>query len=337
MPGSTHSRRLSVIAVGCLAAATLAACGSNGDDASTGSDDVSLAFFAVDATNTYSQATLDGIREVAKSSNASVTVFDGKFDVPTQLSQIESAIASGKYDGFIIHPVDGNALVKTVEDAIEADIAVGTTNGPIGPEWDTTAAQVDGLAASVFTPAPEVGRNLAKLSAEACADADPCQVAYLMGSPKYGLDANQKLGFDEEIAKHPAVKVVAVLEGEYSADQAYTATQNALQANPDLDVLVSNSDGMVQGAAKAVEQADASVALIGNGGSQIAYLGIEDGTWYGSTVLLPTSEGRLVAEGVIKAATGGGVSDGRDAVQDSPIGPSLTAKNAAQFTPEWDG
>lgn len=348
----TKTRLLATAAGGCLAAA-LAACSSTTASGTSSAPEPSststeatasashrplkLAFFAVDANNTYSQATLEGIKEVADDAGATVTVFDGKFDVPTQLSQIESAITAGDFDGLIIHPVDGNSLVGAVTDAIAAGVSVGTTNGPIGPAWDTTQAQVPGLAASVFTPAPTVGKTLADLTVDACGSADPCNVAYLMGSAKYGLDTNQKIGFDAEIAKHPEIDVVTTLEGQYSADGAYTAVQNALQAHPDLTVITTNSDGMAQGAEKAIKAAGSSAKLIGNGGSQIAADGIKAGTWYGSSILLPKTEGELVAKGVIQDAEGGGPTQGQDATAQSPVGLFLTAQTLPNFTPEWNG
>ena len=57
---------------------------------------VSLAFFMASAANSYAQAQLEGVKEVAAAMNATVDTFDGQFDSQRQYSQLQDAIASGR-------------------------------------------------------------------------------------------------------------------------------------------------------------------------------------------------------------------------------------------------
>ena len=52
---------------------------------------VSLAFFMASAANSYAQAQLEGVEEVAASMNATVDTFDGQFDSQRQYSQLQDA------------------------------------------------------------------------------------------------------------------------------------------------------------------------------------------------------------------------------------------------------
>src|SRR5262245_59888523 len=60
---------------------------------------VSLSFFMASAANSYAQAQLEGVEEVAKRMNATVDTFDGQFDSQRQYSQLQDAIASAQFDG----------------------------------------------------------------------------------------------------------------------------------------------------------------------------------------------------------------------------------------------
>jgi len=91
---------------------------------------VALAFFMASAANSYAQAQLEGVQDVAKRMNATVDTFDGQFDSQKQYSQLQDAIASGHYDGFIVSPNDGNALAPVIEEAIADGIVVGCVLAP---------------------------------------------------------------------------------------------------------------------------------------------------------------------------------------------------------------
>jgi ribose transport system substrate-binding protein len=67
-----------------------------------GGPPVNLAFFMASAANSYAQAQLEGVEEVAASMNATIDTFDGQFDSQRQYSQLQDAIASGQFDGFIV-------------------------------------------------------------------------------------------------------------------------------------------------------------------------------------------------------------------------------------------
>ncbi|MGH2617409.1 MAG: hypothetical protein ACRDJC_19420, partial [Thermomicrobiales bacterium] len=91
--------RISRIA-GVLAVAMVTSGAIGGAGAQTGTpvaeqEPVSLAFFMAAAANSYAQAQLEGVQEVAEGLNATVATFDGQFDSQAQYSQLQDAIASG--------------------------------------------------------------------------------------------------------------------------------------------------------------------------------------------------------------------------------------------------
>ena len=129
---------------------------------------VSLAFFMASAANSYAQAQLEGVEEVAKRMNATVDTFDGQFDAQKQYSQLQDAIASGHYDGFIVSPNDGNALAPVIEEAIADGIVVGCVLAPCGPNFDTLEPQIEGQLIYAGIPFKQNGADIAEIVVQAC-------------------------------------------------------------------------------------------------------------------------------------------------------------------------
>jgi ribose transport system substrate-binding protein len=66
-----------------------------------------------------------------------------------------------------------------------------------------------------------------------------------------GLDREN--GFKEELAKHPGIKVVAVLNGGGVRDRALKAAEDMLQGNPGLKAIFGINDDSALGALSAAE------------------------------------------------------------------------------------
>ncbi|CAN5849963.1 ABC transporter substrate-binding protein [soil metagenome] len=302
-------------------------------------DPVRIAYFSFAASNTYSQATLEGIEQVAEESGATVQAFDGGFDATVQVNAIQDALASGGFDAFIISSNDGNAVVPQVEAAIAAGIVVVATFTPIGPDLTTLEPQIDGVTATVGPPLVSNGEWFARLIVDACADRDPCQAAFMPGLSTLPLDAVRVTAMQAVLAEHPAVDLVAVVDGGYLADPAYQATQDILSAYPDIDVIATGGDQMTIGAELAVQDAGLAdeIALIGNGASRPGVQAVRKGRWFGTYVNVPVQEGRTAADLAIRAVRGETVPSAVDEETLSPIGPVATLETVGDFEGEWEG
>jgi ribose transport system substrate-binding protein len=142
------------------------------------------------------------------------------------------------------------------------------------------------------------------------------------------------------LADSPNVELVAEQEGaDYARDTGLKVAQNILQANPDLDVLVTSGDQMTLGAEQAVEDAGLSdqVALIGNGGSEPGVQAVQEGRWFGTVALVPYSAGQAAAEQAINAVRGEPVETVVLSTDLSNVGALITQDNADQFEAQWKG
>jgi len=315
-----------------LAGGTLAACGSDDDDSATtggstataaasttgsgGGEEVKkIAFFGFAGANSFAQATLAGIKEQAAKEGVEVQFFDPNFDAAKQVSQIQNAIASGDFDAFVVQANDGNAVVPAIREAIDEDIAVVAEFTPVGSDYASLTPPVEGLT-FVGEPPVENGTALGEMAVEACADKDPCEVAYLEGNPQLPLDNARTEAVKAALAKAPNVKLVATVVGGYTQADGLKAGQNVLQAHPNVNVIVGSSQA-IGGVQQAVKDAGKTgkVALIGNGGSKQAVAAVKSGDWFAAYVIPEKAAGAKAAELAIAKARGEDVPDSFDTRQ----------------------
>jgi len=323
-----------VLAVGAVAGATTVS------SASGQKKTINVAVFLASSANTYWAASYLGAQDAAKKfSNVNVkfTVFDGQFNTNKQVNQLRDALVSKKYQAWYVGPNDGGPLTPTIKQAIRQGVKVGCSLVPCGPNIRNTKIQIPGqtiFAGLGFYPN---GQLLGKLVEQGCRGINPCKVFWMPGLPTLPLEKARTDGLFSVIRKDKNIKVVSIQAGGYLAAPALTATQNVLQAHPDVDVIVSSGDQMIAGAARAAKAAGKTgIKMYGNGCTFEAKKLILQGVQTGCTVYLPRTEGRLVVTALIQAVLGrgkNGVSINPNKY--SPIGNLGTKANIAKFTPEF--
>jgi ribose transport system substrate-binding protein len=322
------------------AAITVATAGSAKTPARTGSakKTINIAVFLASAANTYGAAELLGAKDAAaKAGNVKLTVFDGQFNANTQVNQLRDALVSKKYDAWFVYPADGGPLTTTIKQAIKQGVKVGCALIPCGPNIRATKVQIPGQVVYVGVPFFRNGQLLGQLVEQGCKGVNPCKVFWMPGLPTLPLEKARTDGLYSVIKKDKHIQVVATQPGGYLAAPAFTATQNVLQAHPDVNVIVSSGDQMIAGAVRAEKAAGKSgIKMYGNGCTFEAKQLILKGTQTGCMVYLPRSEGRTITSLLIGAVNGSkktGISI--DPLTTSPIGPLGTKTNIAKFKPEF--
>jgi ribose transport system substrate-binding protein len=327
------------------AALTVAACGSSDSSTSTSSSTtkqaaannkpVRIAYLSFAVANSYDAPMLAAAQTVAHENNATVQVFDANNDPKKQFAQLQNATSSGDFDAIIVQPIFGTGLITGVQDAIAAGKKVVNMDQILGKDLSTDQPQVDGLSGNVVFVPTEIGTKLGKLVTQACQEKslDPCKVGYLYDIKASALDVAIKKSFDEAVAGSP-VKIVAQGESFFTPALGLKATQNMMQAHPDLNLIVGSDQG-IEGAIQALGKK--KITLVGYGGSATGINGVAAGTWYGDVAQLPASEGRLAAQAAIKAVRTGAKTGGQNPVADLPDQGVVTKANADQFTGEWPG
>ncbi len=299
-----------------------------------------IAYLSFVVANSYDAPMLAAAQAAAAALNAELTVFDANNNPDTQYNQLQDVLASNQYDGIIVQPIFGPALIPLIEEGIAKGAKIAVLDQILGPDLTTSEKQVEGLAANVVFVQSEIGRKQGELVVRACTEfnLNPCNVGFLYNIKVSSLDTAIRTAFDAVIAAHPQIKVVAEGEAFYTVALGLSATQDMLQARPDINVLVGADQG-ITGAITAIEDAGLTgkIVLIGYGGAAVAYNRIAAGQQYATVAQLPATEGRLVVEDLVRAIRTGVPSPARDPVGELPDDGIVTKENVANFVAEWPG
>ncbi len=266
-----------------------------------------IAYFAATSQNGFNQATFEGVEEVARARGYQAEMLDGQFDAALQYSQIEDALASGRYVGMIVAPNDSVGIAGAFEQVVAEGIPIGTVLFPVGTDLNSLDPQVEGITVTAASPPVPGATSQAEAVVEHCADLDPCNVVIIIGAKIFPFDNLRLETFESVLGEHGNINVVAVGEGWYSPDPSLQVMSDILQANPQVDVVLSNADQHLVGVEIALEAAGidpAGVYLSGGGASAIAVEAIREGRWDATLAYFPRTMGALAMEQIANAIEG---------------------------------
>jgi ABC-type sugar transport system substrate-binding protein len=326
----------------------MAACGDDegsGDEAASsgdgGKERVQIAHFVAVQANPVEQIIIDTAKKTGAAEGADVTTFDSNNDIQKELSNCNDAIASQKYDAFLLKAVSGPPIMSCARQAIEAGIPVVAQGTPLGPE-QTTKPQVDGLTGSVVTLFSTNGTTLADLTDKACKEqeATPCKVVFQFGPLAFdGASVTRKAFLDKVKTQYPDIEIVATGTQNYDPDTSSTLLRQMLQKNKDVNVIANDCEPCAIANVNVLKSLGLKdkVLLATAGGSKPGVEAIKRGDIYASAVLLPASEAKAGMEMAVKAARKESIDKPEVAVVEdlSPVGLFVDKGNVGEFTPEW--
>jgi ribose transport system substrate-binding protein len=301
--------------------------------------DLKIAFFSSATNNTYLQSGIDGVERAADEIGASVDVFDGKFDAQVQFDQIQSALTSGKYNAFVVEANDGNLLCDILtQDAPQEGILVSAMNQPLCGRATNAGDELWEPGTVTFVGGQTLDVYQAWVESIMSENPDGGQVAVISG-PDLGantINLNEALKAMEEDS---SFEIVANRKTDYSTPQGFDAAQTILQANKDLDIIISNYSGMTQGVVEAVKAANrlGEVKVYDMGGDKWAINAVERGDLAQSVIFLPELEGYLSVKTIGDFVAGEDVAKFINLTESDtlPGTPFVSKDNVDEFSPEY--
>ena len=304
--------------------------------------DGKIAYFAAASQNGFNQATYEGVQEMAAELGYETEIFDGQFDAALQYSQIEDVLAGGQFVGMIVAPNDSVGIAGAFEQVISAGVPIGTVLFPVGPKLNTLVPQVEGITVTAASPPVDGATIQAEQVVDYCADKDPCNVVIIIGAKIFPFDNLRLETFEAVLGAQENIKVVAVGEGWYAPDPSLQAMTDILQANPDVDVVLSNADQHLVGVEIALDAAGINFSelyMSGGGAAQISIDAIKEGRWDATLAYFPKTMGALAMEQIANAIEGKPVTNAINMDTAGPIEAMITAETLAanpDFVAEWE-
>ena len=173
-----------------------------------------------------------------------VTVLDAQFDAAKQTQDAINLLNQG-IDGLLLNPYDANASAQIVERATEENVPV--------MNFDTATLSKDiklGALFGQYRGGEVAAERFTEMMDEKGMDSAKIITSVFNFS---STTSQQRLyGFTENVPD--SVEVVSRIESNGTAEDSAPKTQNALQANPDVDAIYSNNVGSGMGALQALDQ-----------------------------------------------------------------------------------
>lgn len=192
--------------------------------------------------NEFTVMISDAQKEKAKELGVDIEVFDGNYDVNTQIAQFENMI-SQKYDAIIFSPVDVDAMGVAVDKAVKAGIPVFGVNTRVNSDKLTSYIGSNDVSAGEI----EMNYIVEKMGPKG-------NIVIMEGPIGSSAQVQRKEGIHNVLQKYPDIKVLAEKTANWSRSEGLSLMENWMQAfQGQINAVVSQNDEMALGAVQALE------------------------------------------------------------------------------------
>jgi ribose transport system substrate-binding protein len=329
------------------AAGVAAGCGSSDDGGGGGASTAASAgggslegktvqFLSCVDTNTFCGTTNRYVSERLGEKGVKVTVQQANFDPVQQALQFDQAIAA-RPDLIMIQVADPNAIVPSLRKARAAGIPVVNTIGRLNED------SYELLAASVECDCDALGRQAAQNIVRGLRELGlrSGNVVAITGSRAQNISADRIRAFEDELAKTPEYRLVAVEDGNWgdgpSADlyrqlAAKYAPQGGIQAV--WGMADNQTNAIIQAAKQNGERVGArarGLIAVGTSCQPISIRNLKSGDQYAGSTNSPITEAKPLVD-VAERLLAGEQVDPITRAEESIV----TAENIDQFAEECD-
>lgn len=207
-----------------------------------------------------------GARHVAKKAGVRTQIVNGNDDPTTQSNAVDDLVANN-YDAIIVDAIDTNGIKPAIRRAQHAGVPVVAVDATV----DDPA-----VATQVGTPNAKAGAQLGKeLLKIAGGDKGEVGVVSALNST---IQLERQKGFSDAV-RRKGMKIGDVVDGRNIQENAQTAAENLLTANPDLPYAYATGEPALIGLAAAVTSQNRtdSIKVVGWDMSQQAADGLRAG------------------------------------------------------------
>ena len=241
-----------------------------------------IAYFPAGGQNNYLAVRAEQVAiDVKAIPGATATTFDANWDPKKQRDMIQNAIASGKYNAFIVDTDDGdlecNQLTKDAPAANIAVVNVSTAICGFYMNADGRDAVADGTIGAVGNN--NINAIRAYLSYMIQHNPGPQKVIVLTGPALHPLTPEVNAAVTTIKKKYPEFDIIANVATNFSTIDGFNKVQPLLVAHSDTTVIYSVYTDITIGVLKAVKQAglEGKIKIYDGGGGQASVDAIKSG------------------------------------------------------------
>ena len=238
-----------------------------------------ISIIVTDPANPYWKTEGDVAKATAEGLGYTANVAAHKGDTNTESTLIDTAITN-KSKAIILDPANADGSIGAVKKAVDAGIPVLLVNAEINQEGLAKAQLVSNNAQGAALGAEQWVKMVG----------DKGTYVELFGNPADNNAATRSNGYETVITQYPDMKKVGKEVADWDRTKGYQKMQSLLQANPDINGVISGNDEMALGAIAALKEAGklANVKVGGFDGSPDAVAAVKAGEMQ-YTVLQPVA------------------------------------------------
>jgi ribose transport system substrate-binding protein len=307
---------------------------------------LNIAYLTSGSSNGYLVKQNSGAVAAAKAYGVQLTTFDANFDPTTQISELQDALTSGKYNAFIVDPVFGQVECRYISQLpLQDNVLVSVMVTPACDKGPDNAAATWQPGTLDFIGGPANLQGYQAVWAYAAAhNPGPQTVAYFSGPTDLVTTQDSNEGLAAVQKQDPDFKVVATYDAEYSTSDGLSDAQEMLAAHPNVNIILSQYSGQTQGIVKALAAAGklGKVKIYDSGGDTFDQAEVANGQIEAAGVLFPYNDSYSAVQQLVAATQGQSVpryvgNDGHPEMPGQGSEPIyiITKQNAATFTPQY--
>jgi len=252
----------------------------------------------------YDVVLADGFKEAAAKAGAKVILLDSKMSMEKQANMVDDLLQQ-KVNGIAFMANDSVAVQALVDKVAAAGVPIVASAVPVGdPNKNAVDYVYPNLNALVSTQDVMAGHVAGAYAASVLPKDKEAKIAVVEGAPGFAVVKQRQDGFEAAL-KEAGIKfkIVSSQPSDWTPASGERICQNALTANPDIDVIYSHADDMALGCGKAIIAAKSKARLIATGGgSKLGAEAIKAGEIEASVCTQPKMIGELSFKVLAEAA-----------------------------------
>ena len=238
-------------------------------------DRYKVGFAQTESNNPWRIAQTRSFEEAAEACGWDLVATDAAGSAAKQVSDVDSMIAQG-VDAIFLPPREEQPLLPAVMRAKAAGIPLFLVDRSVDESVAQAGRDYVTFMGSDFV---DQGRRAAEWLVED--SGGEARIVELEGTTGSSPANDRKSGFDDVIAQHDGMEILASQSGDFARDEGRQVMETLLQAHPDVTAVYAHNDEMAIGAIQALEAAGRApgedVTVVSIDGTRDAMQAIIDG------------------------------------------------------------
>jgi len=282
-------------ALAALAASALLLTGCSAGTSAGDSNAIKIGVSLADQKSLFYIAEADGIKTACEAEGVECLILSADNDGQRQVQQVNDLLAQD-IDVLIFTAQDATAASAGVKAAADAGVPV------IAVDQKPQDGNADLLATYIATDSIKAAEALCLWMFEQMGGKG--EIGILKGVLGSTAETERTEGCNRALAATPGIKVAAEDVANWDETEAYNATTNMLQANPNIVAIFGESDAMGIGAAKAARDQKRKIISVGIDGFPTKVTAIKEGLTQATQAQIPFGMGQMAVRDALKLLKG---------------------------------